>query len=545
MKSPHRENPTTARLGQALIGVIAALVPALVLAVCSCGFGDGQLTLVSINVNGNTNDWAPVHADVDNNACDGPANGILDRDAPVQSTGRDLTHFAYTYDANNFYLFTERSGSTSNRQSFVYYADIDNDGLMETGEPTIGVTWQGSNRRVSVYIYNYVSQAPAGDPMVDANGFADGYTLPGSFANLPSTGNPNRQGNWGSGDGLRMEFFVTWAELGIAPNSPFTFHVASSNASLGASSFTAQIDDNLSGCGGGLGSTAQPGVTFAPDLSLSGITGQSVTGVHTLTNDSNATDGFDISVSTSGDFAPTVSFYEDTDGSGTLTAGDTLLTDVDGDSLPNTPAMAPGESITILAVYEIPADAVAGQTAVVTATASSEYQPLANDSITDTISALAGPTLVVTKSALTLFDPINLTVDPKAIPGSIVEYTVTIENQGAGTVDADSLVILDATPANACLIVSDIGIPGSGPVAFDEGTPGSNLAYSFVSLASTADDVAFSNDNGSSYAHTPAPDSSGCDVSVTHLRISPTGEFAANFGSGAPAASFRFRVLIN
>ena len=545
MKSSHRESPAAVRLGQALIVTIASLAPALVLALCLCGFGDGQLTLVSINVNGNMNDWAPVHADVDNNVCDGPANGLLDRDAPVQSTGRDLTHFAYTYDANNIYLFTERSGSTSNTQSFVYYADVDNDGLMETGEPTIGVTWQGSNRRINVYVYSYVSQAPAGDPMVDGNGFGDGYTLPGSFANVPSTGNPNRSGRWGSSDGLQMEFYVTWAELGLAPNAPFTFHVASSNASLGASSFTAQVDDNLSGCGGGLGSTAQPGVTFAPDLSLSGITGQSVTGVHTLTNDSNAIDSFDMSSSSSGDFTPTVTFYEDTDGSGTLTAGDSLMTDADGDSLPNTPAMAPGESITVLVVHNIPASAIAGQTAVVTATASSEHQPLANDSITDTISALVGPTLVVTKSALALFDPINLTVDPKAIPGSIVEYTVTIANQGAGTVDTDSLVILDTLPADTCLFVGDTGGPGSGPVAFTEGSPGSNLAYSFISLASAADDLAFSDDNGSSYAYVPTPNSSGCDMAVTHLRISPTGEFAANSGGGAPSASFSFRILIN
>lgn len=72
--------------------------------------------------------------------CDGPAGGLIDRDAPVQSTGRDITHFAYTWDATNIYLFTERVGSSNNTQSFVYYADIDNDGLMETGEPVIGVT---------------------------------------------------------------------------------------------------------------------------------------------------------------------------------------------------------------------------------------------------------------------------------------------------------------------------------------------------------------------------------------------------------------------
>ena len=69
---------------------------------------------------------------------------------------------------------------------------------METNEPVIGVTWQGSNRRINVYVFSYVSLAPAGDPLVDAGGFADGYTLPGSIANVPASGNPNRSGRWGS-----------------------------------------------------------------------------------------------------------------------------------------------------------------------------------------------------------------------------------------------------------------------------------------------------------------------------------------------------------
>jgi hypothetical protein len=112
---------------------LASLAPIGAWAVCTCGFGDGLFTQTTITLDGNMGDWAVVHADTDNNVCDGPANGLVDRDAPVQSTGRDLTHFAFTWDQNNIYLFTERFGSASNTQSFVYYADIDNDGLMETG----------------------------------------------------------------------------------------------------------------------------------------------------------------------------------------------------------------------------------------------------------------------------------------------------------------------------------------------------------------------------------------------------------------------------
>ena len=524
---------------------LSSLVPAIAWAVCTCGFGDGRLTLVSINVNGNMNDWAPVHADLDNNVCDGPANGLMDRDAPVQSTGRDLTHFAFTWDNNNVYLFTERAGSVSNTQTFVYYADTDNDRLMETGEPVIGVRWRGSNRRVNIYLFTYVAQAPGGDPMADSNGFGDGYTLPGSFANVPSTGNPTRSGRWGSANGQQMEFSVTWSELGVAPNTPFTFHVSSTNSSLGSSGFASQVDDNLSGCGGGIGSTAQIGVTFTPDLSLTGTIGQTIVGAHSLVNEGNSTDSFDFAETVSGDFSPAVNYYDDTDGSGTLTAGDTLLTDTDGDGLPDTGPVAPGATISVLIAYDIPASATGGDSAIVVSTASSDLQPLANGAVTDTISAIAGPSLVLTKGVSTISDPVNLTVNPKAIPGSVVEYSITIANQGAGTVDADSIFIVDPVPGDACMIVDDIDVPGSGPVLFEDGSPGSNLSYSFISLGSSADDVSFSDDGGLTYNYTPTPDAAGCDAAVTHLDINPTGQFAADTGSGSPSVTFRFRVSVN
>lgn len=525
--------------------VTGAVLPIAAWALCTCGFGDGRFTLTSINVNGNMTDWAPVHADVDNNACDGPSGGLTDRDAPVQSTGRDLTHFAFTWDSNNVYLFTERAGSTSNTQSFAYYADTNNDGLMQTGEPVVGVTWQGSNRRISVYTFTYVSQALAGDPMVDSNGFADGYTLPGSFANVPSSGNPTRSGTWGSQDGLRMEFRITWAELGIAPNSAFTFHVSSSNASLGANSFTAQVDDNLSGCGGRLGSTQMPGVELAPDRTLSGYAGQTAVGLHTLTNTGNANDDYELSSATGGDFSPAVSYYQDTDASGTLTAGDILLTDTDGDGDPNSGVLAPSTSATILIAYDVPGTAAAGETATVTVTATSEFQPLLASAIIDTINVLPRPILVVSKAVATIEDPINLTSNPKAIPGSSILYTLTVENQGSGIVDSNTLEISDPVPSDSCMIVTDIAAAGSGPVDFQDGTPSSGLSYSFVSIGNGSDDLEFSSDGGLTYNYSPTAGASGCDPLITHIRIRPSGSFAADTGSGSPSAEFLFRVLVN
>jgi hypothetical protein len=540
--SHHGRGKTTGRVGALIFG---ALAPILVWAQCICGFGDGQFTLATISVDGNIADWAAVHADTDNNVCDGPSGGLIDRDAPVQSTGRDLTHFAFTWDQNNVYLFTERVGSPSNIQNFVYYADIDNDGLMETGEPIVGASWQGNNRHISIYVFTYVSQAPAGDPMVDGMGFGDGYTLPGSFANVPQNNSPNRQGTWGSANGLQMEFFVTWAELGLAPGTAFTFHVSSSNAALGANSFTAQIDDNLSGCGGRLGTMQIPGVTFTPNLSLQGAEGQTTYAAHTLTNTGTGPDSFDFSSAISGDYAPVVFYYHDVDNSSSFTPADLLLTDTDGDGSPNTGTLGPGISISVLIAYQVPIGVSAGDTATVQTTAASNLEPLANDSVTDTIEVIVPPALLVTKTVRTVEDPISMTTNPKAIPGADVLYTAIITNEGAGTVDTDSLVITDPVPADGCLKVADIGGPGSGPVQFADGSPSSNITYSFIGLSDGSDDVSFSNDGGITFSYSPVAGLAGCDSNVTHIRINPKGSFAADTGAGSPSAEFSFRVTVN
>ena len=533
---------TAHRLATALVAMAAPLVT---WAVCTCGFGDGQFTLVPINVDGNTSDWAPVHADLDNNVCDGPANGASDRDAPVQSTGRDLTHFAFTWDQNNIYLFTERSGSVSNTQTFVYYADIDHDGLMETGEPVIGVTWRGSNRRVNVYTFSYVAVAPGGDPMLDSGGFGDGYTLPGSFAGVPSTGNPNRSGTWGSNDGLQMEFAVTWAELGVTPGGAFTFHVASSNSSLGSNNFAAQIDDNLSGCGGGLGSTGVFSLSFAPDRTLVGLASQTVVGVHTLSNTGNAQDSYELSWSSSGDFVPsTVDYYLDIDSDGVLSAADQLLTDTDGDGNPNTEVIAAGALVQLLIAYDVPAAVTGGDTAVVTSTASTEFRPLVTDAVADTIDIVFPPDIAVTKTVSFVEDPINLGNDPKAIPGAEIGYTIDVRNDGSGAVDSDSVIITDAIPPELCFVVLDNGSSGAGPVAFQDGSPTSGLSYSFGGFSDTSDDIAFSNDGGLTFDYEPSDPGTGCDPAVTDIRVNLRGTFAADTGSGAPRFELDFRTLI-
>ena len=86
----------------------------------------------------------------------------------------------------------------------------------------------------------------------------------------------------------------------------------------------------------------------------------------------------------------------------------------------------------------------------------------------------------------------------------------------------------------------------SGPVAFSNGSLTSGLTYTFTSLASTTDDVAFSNDNGTTWTYTPVPNANGVDPNVTNLRINPKGTFAGDPTPGTPSpsctASFRVRI---
>lgn len=524
-----------------LVFATAALMPVGAWAACTCGNGDAQYALPPMTVDGNFADWGPVHADPDNNVCDGPINGLTDLDAPVQSTGRDIVHFAITWDQNQLYLFTERAGSASNIQRFIYYADVDDDGLMETGEPIIAAVWRGSNRRVDVFLFTYVAQAAGGDPMVDAQGNADGYTLPGSFANVPSS--PARSGTWGSVNGRQMEFSVSWAELGVTPGSAFTFHVSSTNSALGASDIASKIDDNLSGCGGGIGSTRQPALTFTPDWVLTALAGSSVAAAHTVSNTGNTQDTYDITSTISGAHSPALSYYRDVDGSGTLNAGDSLLVDTDGDGIIDTGDVAVGASVQILVVYQV--DAAASGTATITTTARSSRAAVVAESVQDTIEAIASPNISITKSVMAIDDPVNGPGNAFSIPGAIMLYTVIVQNSGPGQADNNSLTITDPIPVQGALKVDDIQGAGSGPVSFIDGTPSSNLAYTFGGLADPNDDLEFSNDGGTTFTYVPTADPTGCDAAVTHIRISPSGAFAADTGAGSPSAQFQFRFRIN
>ncbi len=81
--------------------------------------------------------------------------------------------------------------------------------------------------------------------------------------------------------------------------------------------------------------------------------------------------------------------------------------------------------------------------------------------------AIQSATLVVSKTATVLSDPFSSS-NPKAIPGAVVEYTISIEN--TGVVDATNVAVADAIPANTTYVPSSLtpaGTENGSPVVTD------------------------------------------------------------------------------
>ncbi len=140
--------------------------------------------------------------------------------------------------------------------------------------------------------------------------------------------------------------------------------------------------------------------------------------------------------------------------------------------------------------------------------------------------------LTIAKASVAYSDPQNGTTNPKLIPGGFATYSLTVTAPAGTQATSNSVVVTDALPANLALFVGTYA-PGPGPLNFAAGSSG--LTYSFASLASTSDDISFSNNNGVSYSYTPVADANGVDTNVTHIRINPKG-------SMAPGSSFTINL---
>ena len=134
-------------------------------------------------------------------------------------------------------------------------------------------------------------------------------------------------------------------------------------------------------------------------------------------------------------------------------------------------------------------------------------------------------TLSATKVSTVFSDPINGASNPKAIPGSIIDYAITVSNTGSVQTDSGEVAITDQVPPQTKFCLADL-TAGSGPLLFQNTVGISGLTYSFVSLGNAGDSLAFSSDGGATYSYVPVADADGCDTNITHFRVEPTGAFA-------------------
>lgn len=179
-------------------------------------------------------------------------------------------------------------------------------------------------------------------------------------------------------------------------------------------------------------------------------------------------------------------------------------------------------------------NATTGSTTVLPTAVGGAISLRPGDAITCTITNTrrAAALLEISKTSTVISDPVNGTTNPKAIPGAVVEYAITVRNVGAGTVDASSIVLLDVMPAGMAFAVGT-------PVTFTNGTTTSGLgtfnASTMVTYSQATNGVA-------PYTYTPT---GTFDANVRGIRIAPTGTMAAATSATAqPSFTIRFRAQV-
>jgi uncharacterized repeat protein (TIGR01451 family) len=222
----------------------------------------------------------------------------------------------------------------------------------------------------------------------------------------------------------------------------------------------------------------------------------------TVTNNSNDTVDFalDSAQSVADDFnVSNVQFYVD-DGNGTFGPEDTLVTFLD--------EVPEDATVTVHVVGDVPITAMNGDTAEIFLIADAheaggagvlgtEHTDTAgaNTAGIDTVLAdlgtpnddganegdhsdmdsyvVAAADLSVAKTSTVISDPVNGTTNPKAVPGAVVEYCITVSNAAGAALATNVVINDDYTPEDASLdflpdaygAVEDIMIDGDGSCA--------------------------------------------------------------------------------
>jgi hypothetical protein len=194
----------------------------------------------------------------------------------------------------------------------------------------------------------------------------------------------------------------------------------------------------------------------------------------------------------------------------------------------------------------LPGASALGSTSLVVSVAGGSFDfNLANNSGTVPVAVVLPPAELVSASfAATVADPVNGTVNPKAIPAATVVYTLTTSNLKAGPVDRNSITITNPVPPFTSLYVNDFPGTTDGPLLFVDSVPASGVAIGRGRQGRGSPAIFFSNNGGVSYGYRPVPDALGYDAAVTHFRVDLGGTLRGRDAAGPASFSLKYQVLI-
>lgn len=275
-----------------------------------------------------------------------------------------------------------------------------------------------------------------------------------------------------------------------------------------------------------------------------------------LTNTGNATQDYSLTAvnlaagatvngNTDTDDMSNLRVFADTNGSGDFNAGD--LTFVD--------ELAEDASILVFIVADAPTSLVNGDVANVEMTATTHdsgtvgtLDPLTTDDagIPDSAATVevvfaddgagvvgdgiqtaqdgyivSSAALTITKTSEVISDPFNLGVNPKAIPGATIEYSITVLNTGA--VDAEQVQVADVLDANLTLLLGQYGGAGQD-VQIDVGSGTTVTTCSFDAADGDGD---------------------GCGTAGATLTIDPVGGLTVGTVATDNPAIIKYQATIN
>jgi hypothetical protein len=141
-------------------------------------------------------------------------------------------------------------------------------------------------------------------------------------------------------------------------------------------------------------------------------------------------------------------------------------------------------------------------------------------------------------------DDINGASLAKAIPNSVIKYTVTATNQGNISTDLGSTIITQKLDDNSELFVKDLNAVGEGPIHFIDGTgtSASGLTYSYDSNTGVGDSLWFST-NGITF--TESTDlSNDYNSAITHFQVRFDGTFKSKVDLTEPQFNYEYQVRL-